>query len=68
MGKGELTAWFSCALSDNDSVHDLGIENQNRIIMSKAKEIVVDCKTLGLSFKKSEDVVLEKICDLIKGA
>lgn len=31
---------FSCSVFDNDSVHDLGIKNRNKIILTKAKEMM----------------------------
>lgn len=38
-------------------IHDSDIEKRNRIILAKAKEMVVDCHNLGISFHENDDEV-----------
>lgn len=45
---------------------DSRIANKNKIILNESNEIVNDCKILSISFRKSNDEVIDAACDMIK--
>lgn len=58
---------LSCSMVDNNTVCDSGIDNKNRIILTEADEMVDDCRYVDMSFRESDGMVVEEMCDLISG-
>lgn len=51
-----------------ESIHDLDIENCNRIILSKAREVAQVCKDLGIAFRELEYVFVSTIARILQNA
>lgn len=52
--------------SCDDSVHDSGFENMNRIFQNKGNIVVDGCNNLGLLFREPDEIVTNKVCKLIR--
>lgn len=39
------------------SIHDLDIENRNRVILKRSYEVVQECKDLGIAFVELDEQV-----------
>lgn len=49
---------FPCPVSENNLMCNAGIENMNRILMSKGKDTLDDSKTVDMSFRETDGVVI----------
>lgn len=48
-------------------VHGILRSTMNKIFLSKAYDIVNDCKALGLTFMQSDSKVIDVVCDMLEG-
>lgn len=56
---------FTRSVSEDNSVHDLGIVNKKKIILEEAKNLVKYCRTWGLSFRELDVKVTYAMCDMV---
>lgn len=52
---------------EENSVRDSGIANMNKIVLNVVNVMVNRCNVLSISFRESDDRVIDEMCEVIKG-
>lgn len=47
-------------------IHGSNIKNCNRLILAKVREVVLECKVMGISHRKSEDEIISLVIRILQ--